>query len=195
MHTLDDKDNQILRLLRQDARIPFSQIGEKIDLSGPAVADRVERLENTGIINGYTIDIDQAQIRMGITVLVQITNQSVNPNQLKKELEQSENVEHVFVTANGRVWFSAHVDQSRVRESLLSLFDSSGVEFDVTLLDEMSWKPSIDTVEFDIACAECGNSVDEQGTAWRIDETEYRFCCTSCEAQFKERYHEFDQAA
>lgn len=195
MRTLDDKDKQILRLLRQDARIPFSQIGEKIGLSGPAVADRVNRLEETGIITGYTIDIDHAQLQSGIPVLVEITNQSADPNQLKKELEQSENVEHVFITANGTIWFSAHAIHSRIRESLRDLFESSDIEFEVTVVDEMSWMPSISTMEFDISCAECGNSVDEQGSAWRIDETEYRFCCTSCEAQFKERYHEFDQAA
>lgn len=195
MHTLDNKDQQILRLLRQNARIPFSRIAEEIDLSGPAVSDRVERLEQTGIITGYTIDIDQTQLRSGIPVLVQITNHSQAIDQLKQELERSKRVEHVFFTANGTIWFSAHANEARIRESLLELFDSNDIGFEVTLLDEISWVPTIDTVEFDVTCAECGNSVDEQGTSWKIDETEYRFCCPSCASQFKERYQQLEEAA
>lgn len=195
MHTLDNKDQQILRLLRQDARIPFSQIAEEIDLSGPAVSDRVERLEQTGIITGYTIDIDQSQLQSGIPVLVHVTNHSPDVDQVKTKLQHAARVEHVFIAANGTIWFSAHADETRIRESLLDLFESNDIEFEVILLDEISWVPSIDTVEFDLTCAECGNSVDEQGTSWRNDDTEYRFCCTSCASQFKERYQQLEEAA
>ncbi len=195
MHTLDEKDQQILRLLRQNARIPFSRIAEEVDLSGPAVSDRVDRLEQTGIITSYTIDIDQSQLRNGISVLVQITTHPTDPTQLTETLQHSEKVEHVFITANGKIWFTAYADESKIRESLQDLLESSDIEFEVVLLDEISWTPSISTMEFDLSCAECGNSVDEQGTSWRTDDTEYRFCCPSCEAQFKERYQEFEQAA
>jgi DNA-binding Lrp family transcriptional regulator len=194
MHSLDEKDQQILRVLHQNARMPFSQIAEEVDLSGPAVADRVKRLQQTGIITGFTIDIDRTQIRSGVPVFVQITSHSHDANQLLSEINDSERVEHVFVTANGSIWFSAHADPANIRDSLLDVVEAPDIDYEVTLLDQITWTRTLDTMEFDLTCAECGNTVDDQGTAWRIDETEYRFCCTSCESQFKERYTNYQEA-
>ena len=44
MRELDETDVQILSLLAEDARRPYSDIGETVGLSGPAVSDRVTRL-------------------------------------------------------------------------------------------------------------------------------------------------------
>jgi len=46
MRDLDDTDLEILSLLAEDARRPFSEIGERVGLSGPAVSDRVTRLRS-----------------------------------------------------------------------------------------------------------------------------------------------------
>jgi DNA-binding Lrp family transcriptional regulator len=58
MRDLDETDLEILSLLAEDARRPFSEIGERVGLSGPAVSDRVTRLEETGVIQGFTVDVD-----------------------------------------------------------------------------------------------------------------------------------------
>lgn len=53
---LDRTDKRILALLNHDARISFAAIGREIGLSRTAVQDRVSKLENEGIINGYRAD-------------------------------------------------------------------------------------------------------------------------------------------
>ena len=56
--TIDEIDRSILKLLRQDARRPVSEIARAIGLSAAPVSRRIERLEKTGVIRGYTALID-----------------------------------------------------------------------------------------------------------------------------------------
>ena len=59
---LDATDRQILDLLQRDARRTFGDIGARVGLSAPAVKRRVDRLENDGIITGYTTVLDHAKL-------------------------------------------------------------------------------------------------------------------------------------
>jgi len=55
---IDEKDNAIIKMLIEDARLSYSEIGEKINLSRVAVKNRIKALENKGIIKGYHADVD-----------------------------------------------------------------------------------------------------------------------------------------
>ena len=55
---VDPVDRQILEILRRDARTPVSEIARAVRLSPAPVARRIERLEQTGVIRGYTTLID-----------------------------------------------------------------------------------------------------------------------------------------
>jgi DNA-binding Lrp family transcriptional regulator len=57
MRPLDDKDRQILELLRADARLPLKSLAAKIGLARSTLRDRLSRLEADGIIRGYHADI------------------------------------------------------------------------------------------------------------------------------------------
>lgn len=56
----DDIDRRIVALLVEDARRSFNDIGDRVGLSAPAVKRRVDRLEDEGVIRGYTAVIDRA---------------------------------------------------------------------------------------------------------------------------------------
>jgi len=56
--TTDAIDRQILDLLRRDARMPVSDIARAVGLSAAPVSRRIERLERTGVIRGYTAIVD-----------------------------------------------------------------------------------------------------------------------------------------
>ncbi|KZM73956.1 Lrp/AsnC family transcriptional regulator [Nocardia terpenica] len=64
---LDDTDWHILAELQRDGRLSYNQLARRVNLSPPAVADRVRRLEDCGVIAGYTARIDAA--RAGLPVL------------------------------------------------------------------------------------------------------------------------------
>jgi DNA-binding Lrp family transcriptional regulator len=57
---VDQADEQIVALLREDARRSFQDIGRHVHLSAPAVKRRVDRLEEAGVIRGYTAVVDPA---------------------------------------------------------------------------------------------------------------------------------------
>ncbi|MFP3360002.1 winged helix-turn-helix transcriptional regulator, partial [Planococcus sp. SIMBA_143] len=55
---LDDTDSPILDALRTNSRITMKELGEKVHLSGPAASARVEKLEDAGVIEGFTIKVN-----------------------------------------------------------------------------------------------------------------------------------------
>jgi Lrp/AsnC family leucine-responsive transcriptional regulator len=67
---LDTLDLQILALLRRDGRTPAAQIAERVGLSRPAVAERIEKLEKSGVIRGTTVVIDPAAMGKNVTAFV-----------------------------------------------------------------------------------------------------------------------------
>jgi len=136
-----------------------------VGLSGPAVSDRVERLEEAGVIEGFTVDVDQSQLRAGIPVFVQATVPAADVDDCKATIADADAVEHVFVTADGECWFYARAQVRQVREWLQGLLpDADGVDYDVTLVDDAEWTPSLEGTAFALTCAECGNTVDSEGS-------------------------------
>jgi DNA-binding Lrp family transcriptional regulator len=57
---VDQIDQRIVALLRENARRSFQDIGERVSLSAPAVKRRVDRLESEGVIRGYSANLDPA---------------------------------------------------------------------------------------------------------------------------------------
>jgi Lrp/AsnC family transcriptional regulator, leucine-responsive regulatory protein len=70
---LDAIDRRILRLLREDGRMPHAAIAKTVGLSGPAVHDRVRKLEAVGIISGYTAVLDPIALDRSHVAFVLVT--------------------------------------------------------------------------------------------------------------------------
>lgn len=64
---------RILEALQQNARLSFAEIGRQIGLSTPAVAERVHRLEEAGVIAGYHVALDLAKLGLPIRAFVRLT--------------------------------------------------------------------------------------------------------------------------
>jgi DNA-binding Lrp family transcriptional regulator len=196
MRELDETDMEILSLLAENARCPFSEIGDEVGLSGPAVSDRVERLQEVGIINHFTIDIDRAQLRAGVPVLIQVELPAESVDRARDRLRDADGVEHLFVTSEGDLWFYARIEAQNVRSWIENqLADVAVSDYSITLVDTVEWTPSVDGIEFALTCAECSNTVDSEGETARIDGDVYHFCCSSCLSRFQERYQRFEERA
>ena len=71
---LDETGWHILEALQENARLSFSELGQRVGLSSPAVAERVRRMEDAGIITGYRAEVNTAKIGYPITAIIRITN-------------------------------------------------------------------------------------------------------------------------
>jgi Lrp/AsnC family leucine-responsive transcriptional regulator len=69
---LDNTDRRLLRELRENARLSLAELGRRINLSSPAVAERLQRLERTGVITGYRAEIDPGALGYPIAAFVRI---------------------------------------------------------------------------------------------------------------------------
>ncbi|MFC5742501.1 Lrp/AsnC family transcriptional regulator [Dyella tabacisoli] len=69
---LDNKDWQLIEALQQDARLGYAELGRKVRLSAPAVAERVKRLEEVGVIRGYRAVINPKQLGFALDAMVRL---------------------------------------------------------------------------------------------------------------------------
>lgn len=198
MRDLDDTDLEILQLLMADARRAYSDIADVVGLSAPAVSDRVTRLQETGIINRFTLDIDRSQLRKGIPVLLTlaVATADADSGAIKRRLLDDGAVEHVFTTADADLVVFARVPDNDVGSWLTDTIDEGSIDdFGVTLLAGADWAPTLGGTEFALTCAQCGNTVDSEGTSTRLDGELYQFCCPSCESRFADKFEQLQQGA
>ena len=69
---LDDTNLKLLAELQADARVSLAELGRRVGLSSPAVAERIARLERGGVIRGYLADIDPRRLGLTLGVIIRI---------------------------------------------------------------------------------------------------------------------------
>jgi DNA-binding Lrp family transcriptional regulator len=84
MDRLDDTDERILAELAQHARATFAEIGERVNLSAPAVKRRVDRMVDTGVIRGFSAVVDRQALGWTTEAYVQVyCHGTISPDQLR----------------------------------------------------------------------------------------------------------------
>jgi Lrp/AsnC family transcriptional regulator, leucine-responsive regulatory protein len=78
---LDSVNVELLGLLEQNGRIGIAELGRRVGMSAPAVAERVQRLERAGIIAGYRAEIDPRAVGFPVSAIVRIRP---SPGQLQR---------------------------------------------------------------------------------------------------------------
>jgi Lrp/AsnC family leucine-responsive transcriptional regulator len=73
---LDQTDIQILALLQQHCKMPLAKIGQRVGLSAPAVIERIKKLEESGVITGYTATLDPRKLGCDITAFIGVLTSS-----------------------------------------------------------------------------------------------------------------------
>lgn len=73
---LDNTDKLILAELSQNSRITMKELGDRVHLTGQAASSRVDKLEDKGIIEGYTIKINQAKLGYSVHVMINVYTKS-----------------------------------------------------------------------------------------------------------------------
>jgi DNA-binding Lrp family transcriptional regulator len=91
---MDNKDKQILKMLKADGRAGYGAIGEKVGLSEGAVRKRIKTLADAGVIRKFTVKIGVAEGAEAITLLA--TNPAFPTQEVSKSIRGILNVETVY---------------------------------------------------------------------------------------------------
>jgi Lrp/AsnC family transcriptional regulator, leucine-responsive regulatory protein len=124
---LDATDRRLLTQLQADARLSLAELGRRVGLSSPAVAERLRRLEGDGVITGYHAQVDPARLGFGLGVLVRIRpapRQLAAVAQLARETPEI--VECLRVTGDDCYVMTAHVRDVVHLEELIDAFAAYG---------------------------------------------------------------------
>jgi len=96
MTALTPKDQELISLLRVNAREPVSALARKLSLSRTTVQDRLRRLEQTGIIAGYQVRLSETIEQGGIRAFVTVEVEPKRTNDVSRALLKMPEVEALY---------------------------------------------------------------------------------------------------
>src|SRR3954449_6213059 len=124
---VDVTNRLILSELQDDARVTLAELGRRVGLSSPAVAERLQRLEGEGVIAGYRTELDPRAFGFALTAVIRVRPA---PRQLPKVAEVSratpEVVECHRITGEDCFYLKAHVRDVQHLEELIDRFTPFG---------------------------------------------------------------------
>jgi len=91
---MDEKDKEIIRILKNDGRAGYSDIGKKVGLSEGAVRKRIKVLVDARVIRKFTVKVGVAEGAEAITLLS--TNPSSPTHEVSEKIRKISNVETVY---------------------------------------------------------------------------------------------------
>lgn len=71
---LDETGWQLLQELQENARLSYSELGQRVGLSAPAVAERIHKLEEAGIITGYRAEVNMSKLGLPVTAIIRLSS-------------------------------------------------------------------------------------------------------------------------
>jgi Lrp/AsnC family leucine-responsive transcriptional regulator len=124
---VDATDRRLLIELQEDGRLTHAELGRRVGLSAPAVAERVRRLVDEGVIQGFHAAVDPRALGLGLSVIVRIRPA---PRQLHKVAELAratpEVVECHRITGEDCFFLKAHVRDVVHLEEVIDAFAAYG---------------------------------------------------------------------
>ena len=107
---LDDLDKKILEILRYNARLTYTAIGEKLGVAHSTVYERIRRLEENGVIKRYTTVIDVEKLGFKPTVaMVTIYTDPKESENIARKLAKKRNVLEVLISLSEELLVIARV--------------------------------------------------------------------------------------
>lgn len=96
---MDEIDEKLLGLLKADSKTKYTDLAVILNLSAPSVHARVKKLEQSGVIAGYTIDIDASLLALSLCAFIRVTIEGIPATALAKALQTFPEVEDFYVMA------------------------------------------------------------------------------------------------
>jgi DNA-binding Lrp family transcriptional regulator len=130
---LTPKDEELIALLRVNAREPVAALARKLGVSRTTVQDRLRRLEEQGLITGYTLKLSKDAAARGISAMITISVEPRRQIDVAKVIGKFPQVETLH-TVSGKFDLMAQV-RTATAEDMDKLIDQIGVISGVTEIE------------------------------------------------------------
>jgi Lrp/AsnC family leucine-responsive transcriptional regulator len=142
----DETDQRILAVLRADGRISMSALAEQVGVSRATVYTRVENLQATGVITGFSAQVDPHRVGFGICTLVFVTVRPQTWAAFRRRVAEMPQVEYCAVTTgeHDAMLLVRAVDVAEVHHfvtEVLSLLPEVRAVESVLVMDEVVRRP------------------------------------------------------
>lgn len=188
---LDPLDGAILALLRDDARLSFRDLAQRVGSTTPTVAARVRAMEDIGLLQGYHARID-AQAMGGTAYIVILATRPDGAAQAAQHVAAVAGAEAAHLLPGGRIVAHFRIQSPAtlhdLHEALAGLPGLVGYDaFEVLRTHAAPGSPDLPTT-VDVPCHQCGGPIHGNPVKARLGGRAHVFCCRQCASAFAARY-------
>lgn len=176
---LDETDRRLIALVLEDADRSLRALAGHVEVSAPTVANRLDRLEELGLLGPVRREADLARLGSLVWILA--------PADQAQALADHETVFEVHRTAQNRVAALALLEHTGELRGLQAAFPTAETHVLTERLHAST--PPFEGHEVQASCDECGKAIEgEPGIELTLGDRRYLACCPTCEARLRERY-------
>lgn len=117
---IDHTDQQILHCIQKDSRMQWQEIGKIVHLTGQAVATRIRRMQDDGIIEAFTVTLNYEKLCKPISAFITVFMKSANHTSFREFLVHHRDIlESYRISGEGCYWLKATVANQQELNELL----------------------------------------------------------------------------
>ncbi|TQR27706.1 Lrp/AsnC family transcriptional regulator [Lysinibacillus sphaericus] len=146
---MDDIDRKLIELLQEDGRITIIQLSKKLNLSRPSVNERLRRLQENGVIQGFTARVSPENIGKSTLVIIQIGNLKIECHRFEEMIkEETDILECHRVTGTNSYFIKAAVASMKDLEAFVDrLIPFGQLNTSVVLSSPILYRPLLPVEE------------------------------------------------
>ena len=120
-------NEKILNILEKNSRMTINEISKQVNLSAPAVRERINKMVDLGIIKSYTINIDYEKLGYDVEIMIEITIKNNRYVDFKKFISEQDNVDFCYrVSGDACFVFKVRLENMSSVESFIDLLQPYG---------------------------------------------------------------------
>jgi Lrp/AsnC family leucine-responsive transcriptional regulator len=123
---IGDLNVRILKELEDDARLSITEIGKRVGLSGPAISERIKKMEDEGIITGYTTTVNNDELGLAVNAFITLKSGLTHIGVIKKIEEIPEILECYSITGNHCIIMKVATSTTKRLEAIIGLLQQFG---------------------------------------------------------------------
>lgn len=132
---MDEIDFQILKLLKENSRRQWKEIGESIHMTGQAVGNRIRKMEDEGVIEEYTISVNELKLGKTIQAFIMVFLKSNRHLEFQKYLTENPDIKEVHrISGEGCYMIKASIsDQAALNNTLDEILKYANYRINISI--------------------------------------------------------------